>query len=138
LNYLDWGLKISDANPNFNAAVFPNASLPRDAHDYNYNIGYLADPSGELASNGHLSDIGKLPNHPTFSNESVYGIGNPNVGRWVEPMSGDDWRYHNPSRGLFMAPEAEAYKHREISRLTPLFKQGPPTPSPYTELPRGY
>jgi hypothetical protein len=109
LSLLDWALKISEANPNFNSAVFPNTPLPGDANDYNYNIGYLSDPSGELASNGHLSDIGKLPNHPTFSNESVYAIGNPNAGRWLEPLHGDEWRYSNPSRGLFMAPEQEAY-----------------------------
>jgi hypothetical protein len=137
MNYLDWALKISQSNPNFNSAVFPNAPLPSDPNDYNYNLGYLYDSTGELASNGHLNDIGKLPNHPTISNESAYAIGNPNVGRWQEPLYGDNWRYHNPSRDLFMAPEEEAYKRREASRLRPLFIQGP-TRSPYKELPRGF
>lgn len=120
MNYLDWALKVSDANPNFNQAVFPNIGLPSDPNDYNYGLGYLNDPSGQLAANGHLSDIGKLPNHPTFSNESVYGIGNPNVGRWQEPIHGDNWRYSNPSRGLFMAPEAEAYKPQNPGMLQAL------------------
>lgn len=110
MNYQDWALRISQANPNFNQAVFPNTPLPSDASDYNYKMGYLNDPSGQLAANGHLSDIGKLPNHPTFSNESVYAAGNPTAGRWVSPLSEQgDWRYHNPARGLFYAPEKEAY-----------------------------
>lgn len=115
LPYLDWALKISAQNPNFNAAVFPNVSRSMGG-DYNYQLGYLADPAGQLASNGHLDDVGKLPNHPTFSNESVYGIGNPNAGRWVAPLTdGGEWRYHNPSRGLFYAPEADAYKHIDMA-----------------------
>jgi len=107
MNYLDWGLKVSAQNPNFNSVVLP---LPFDAKDYNYNFGWMADPDGKLAANGHLSDIGKLPNHPTFSNESVYAFGNPNAGRWIEPLNpAAPWRYHNPGRGLYMAPEHEAY-----------------------------
>jgi hypothetical protein len=109
MNYQDWALKISGVNPNFNSAVFPEISLPNDPNDYNYNLGYLNDPNGDLAANGHLSDIGKLPNHPTFSNESAYAVGRNDAGRWVEPLSGDNWRYHNASHGLLYAPESSAY-----------------------------
>lgn len=116
MDYLDWALNISKANPNFNSAVFPKASIHQP--DYNYNIGWMADPSGELASNGHLSDIGKMPSHPTFSNESVYAIGRNDAGRWVEPLTENgQWRYHNPARGLYMAPEEDAYRQPVIREL---------------------
>lgn len=146
MNYNDWALRISQANPNFNQAVFPNTQLPSDSHDYNYQMGYLNDPSGKLASNGHLGDIGKLPNHPTFSNESVYAVGNPNAGRWVPSIGAElnhftptnsylsakaqednAWRYHNPARGLFRAPEQDAYN--------PAFRAEPSSPwrTPYPQ-----
>lgn len=120
-SYLDWALKVSGLNPNFNSAVFPTTDIhmnglgPKIKNDYNYKLGYLQDPNGKinLSEDGryHLSDAGKLPNHPTFSNESAYGIGNNTAGRWVEPMSeSDQWRYHNPSRGMLYAPEDVAYQ----------------------------
>ena len=39
--------------------------------DYNYAIAGLLQGLS-LDGRGHGSDIGKLPNHPTFSNESAY------------------------------------------------------------------
>ena len=103
--YLDWALKLSQANPNFNEAVFN----PK-GRDYNYGLAYQQDPSGKVAGNGHIGDVGKMPNHPTFSNESAYAPGNNTYGNWVEPLAGDTWRYNNPSRGLFYAPEQQAYQ----------------------------
>lgn len=111
LDSLGWALKIAKANPNFNAAVLPGGLQPSD---YNYNMSYQQDPYGtaNLAADGsyHLSDIGKLPNHPTFSNESVYAIGGPPSGQWKEMPLGE-YTFHNPARGLFYAPEQDAYNH---------------------------
>ncbi len=43
--------------------------------DYDYSLMGLVD------SRGHSGDAGKLPNHPTFSNESAYsGLANELVG----------------------------------------------------------
>lgn len=42
--------------------------------------------SGGRAPNGHFPDTYKKPNHPTFSDESVYSKGQTTGGHW----SGDD------------------------------------------------
>lgn len=41
------------------------------------------------ATNGHLTDEFKLPNHPTFSVESRYYTGQPNAVDWNAP----GWRF---------------------------------------------
>ncbi len=118
--YRNWAYQLSALNPNFSSALFQ-----RPGDDYNYNLAYLSGIKPELNPDDqqiHLSDIGKMPNHPTFSNESAYAkipqLGSylpnsntPQPGNWVG--LGDEWRYHNPSRGLFWAPEQQAY-NREI------------------------
>lgn len=123
-NYLDWALRLAEyQTPEgyrpHEWAVFPNAYMQMGAPyqspvanayngfsaDYSYPMAYNYDPSMGTAANGHVGDIGKLPNHPTFSNESAYSWGRNDAGRWVEPLSGNDWQYHNPARGMFYAPE---------------------------------
>jgi hypothetical protein len=53
--------------------------------DYDYAVaglaGLLANSRGEEM---HGSDIGKLPNHPTFSKESIYSSPRYEGGSWVE------------------------------------------------------
>lgn len=44
--------------------------------NYDYALG------GTAASNGHYSDIGKLPNHPTFSVDSAYSNDRDIGGTW--------------------------------------------------------
>lgn len=108
-NYLDWALALQAQNPHMAEAVFPNTQLHQP--DYDYRMAYNADQSGKLAANGHLSDIGKLPNHPTFSNESAYAFNNPTAGQWRKPLSDNgEWLYNNPSRGLLYAHEESAYQ----------------------------
>ena len=58
--------------------------------DYDYRGFY--QKYGNLtpqATNGHLTDEFKLPNHPTFSIESKYYTGQPNAVDWNAP----GWRY---------------------------------------------
>lgn len=137
-NYLDWALAAAAKNPNFNEAVFS----PK-GRDYNYNLAY--QNGDDPAANGHLSDIGKLLNHPTVSNESVSAIGNmskagkwvPSLGALVQPDSflsaqrqeQAPWLYNNPSRGLWMAPEDAAYQpvspnQQQVARLFNAFNGG--------------
>lgn len=47
--------------------------------DYDYSYA-KEEPDG----NGHYSDIGKLPNHPTFSNQSAYSTPEYPGGTWDE------------------------------------------------------
>lgn len=49
--------------------------------DYDYGADDIAD------SRGHYSDKGKLPNHPTFSKESMYSSDNYSGGEWSQNMS---------------------------------------------------
>ena len=127
--YLDWALNVTNGNPNLNGAVFPNVAYHNN--DYNYQAAFNADTSA--GANGHLSDIGKRPNHPTYSNESAYAWGgDPNAGSWQPSLGAalDDnsqapWYYHNPSRGLVFAPEQQAYQHQEVPRTYQIFKSAP-------------
>jgi hypothetical protein len=103
-DYSQWALDIAKVNPNFSSAFF----TPQTP-DYNYDLSFR---SGDfVGGNSHLSDIGKMVRHPTFSNESAQSMFYPEyAGRWVEPMTPQgQWLYHNPARGLFMAPEQAAY-----------------------------
>lgn len=57
--------------------------------DYDLRGAYSAGikPSGE---NGHFPDTFKLPNHPTFSNESKYSTKEKPGGVWGVDQSGKD------------------------------------------------
>ena len=52
--------------------------------DYDYGADGTAD------ARGHYSDKGKLPNHPTFSNESIYSGDKYRGGQWSTDASGND------------------------------------------------
>lgn len=128
--YLDWALNVTNGYPNLNGAVFPNLGFPHN--DYDYYKAYLENvPS---STPGHLNDIGKKPTHPTYSNESAYAWGgDPNAGKWYAPslaaQMGTDttspWLYHNPAKGLIMAPEEQAYQHKDVPKTYQIFKSAP-------------
>ena len=72
-------LEALSRNSDFWARAF-NAVGP----DYDYTL-IEQTPDGR----GHYSDIGKLPNHPTFSNESIYAKYYPELaGQWSETSEG--------------------------------------------------
>lgn len=69
----------------FQEWVFRN-NRARDLYDYDLR-GFFR--SGEaFAKNGHGSDRWKKPNHPTFSNESVYSGPDTQGGQWVQSPGG--------------------------------------------------
>ncbi len=50
------------------------------------------------SANGHSSDVGKLPNHPTFSTESEYSNGQTPGGRWGSTVvNGQEVSTYTPS-----------------------------------------
>ena len=52
-------------------------------HDYDYGAQVRLENKPLTASaNGHFSDIGKLPNHPTFSTQSAYNTPEYPGGIW--------------------------------------------------------
>lgn len=57
--------------------------MSQDNYDYDMR-GYFKAGSGLDGVEGHFPDTFKKPNHPTFSNESVYhGVGDGRGGRYV-------------------------------------------------------
>ena len=80
-------------------------------YDYDFRAAYKYKANSGLNKNDnkiHWGDIGKKPNHPTFSNESVHYPKNakPGVGgRW----EGDNY-IENPKVGPPVPPTKEALK----------------------------
>ena len=59
----------------------------RDLFDYDMRGAWKA--SASQSANGHFPDTYKKPNHPTFSNESIYhGVEGMTGGRWLETPRG--------------------------------------------------
>ena len=85
----------------------------RDTEDYDLRGAWKAN--AQEATNGHLPDTWKKPNHPTFSNESMYAEGRK-AGRWVQDANGQ-WQ--------FVAGE-ENLKHRSSEDLQKYFKEREP------------
>ena len=63
--------------------------------DYNYGL------DGNVSANGHRGDVGKLPNHPTFSVESAYSTQQNPGGKWITDFQGTRFR---PSLEMWMRP----------------------------------
>lgn len=49
--------------------------------DYSYAVAELLGKGG-LGKDGHSNDVGKLPNHPTFSNQSAFSSPGTEGGVW--------------------------------------------------------
>lgn len=87
-----------------------NNNVPK-SNDYDmrgfYLGGLLNDPVAQTAVNPsdnmiHFSDKWKLPNHHSFSNESMYSTAKDDP-RWIQPAPyiKDTWAQTAPGRGLF-------------------------------------
>lgn len=59
--------------------------------DYDYDAWKAANPGVEMASGQHYPDTYKLPNHMTFSDESIYhGVNGAQGGHWGQDEQGAD------------------------------------------------
>lgn len=104
----------ADQLANYNTQLSPTderafqawrAQLPQNLQgtaDYDLRAAFLAN--AQQAANGHLDDLGKKPNHMTFSDGSKYSTPQTPGGTWAQ--NGDQWvffasptnlRYHDPS-----------------------------------------
>lgn len=94
--------------------------------DYDYAVAGLAGMLAKDRSKGqHGSDIGKLPNHPTFSNQSVYSTPIYKGGVWSK-VNGQD----------IYTPSADMVKSGNTKGLAEYFSKYEPevklnTPVPY-------
>lgn len=64
-----------------------------DAYDYDIRGAWQALMGGSMSEDarGHLGDMFKKPNHPTFSNQSVYhGVDGFEGGVWGKTADGQD------------------------------------------------
>lgn len=62
----------------------------RDLYDYDLRGAWKSD--AKAAANGHLPDTWKKPNHPTFSQESIYSNASSPGGQWRDAGNGK-WVY---------------------------------------------
>jgi len=87
-----------------------------DLEDYDLRGAWLAD--ARAASNGHLPDTWKKPNHPTFSTESMYARGR-HPGRWFQ--EGDRWVFE-PGADNMPLPQLQEYfrQNEPDAELRPL------------------
>ncbi len=69
--------------------------------DYDYSL------AGSLDSRGHGSDEGKLPNHPTFSNQSKYSNKKLPGGKWGQDFQGVTFK---PTKRMIKEHGKDFYK----------------------------
>jgi len=96
-------------------------NLSADERDYDMRGFWKANPTFSYADpSQHLNDTYKKPNHPTFSNESIYSGKDGYVGgQWVEDNG--NWNYVASPTNLQMRSEADLQeyfkKHEPNSKL---------------------
>jgi|FLOH01.1.fsa_nt_gi hypothetical protein len=64
------------------------SKLYRYTPDYSYGMAALSNGGNSQSSNGHYSDTGKLPNHPTFSDEALLSQEGMRGGHWSTDTTG--------------------------------------------------
>lgn len=87
-----------DQTANYNTPLTPQeeaafqawaAQDPKRLGDlYDYDVRGFWKAGGHTAKNGHGSDNWKKPNHPTFSNQSIYSGPYTPGGQWDQQKSG--------------------------------------------------
>lgn len=108
--------RLTSVNPELMAKLTGNIYK-----DYDYGADNMSAP------NGHYSDLGKLPTHPTFSKESKYsGPG----------YQGGDWSYNDKGQDVF-TPSADMINANATRGLANYFKKVEPNgvvqmPAPYS------
>ncbi len=78
--------------------------LSGDPYGNDYDYGNYRKYSNQKASNGHMTDQFKMPNHPTFSKESDYSTPQFPGGDWEEipgnPIPGTPKMIYRPSQEM--------------------------------------
>ena len=94
--------------PNNSLAGLVPRPLDYDMQGYHNKYGYPSKTEGE-----HYTDEFKLPNHPTFSNESMYSQGNMKGGSWQEGK-GDNYNF---------IPSQQNIQNKGVDALTQYFQR---------------
>ena len=124
---------LQSARPEYKAwrAKYPKISASNDYDVYKaYEVGAVPDPQ-----TGHLDDIGKLPNHMTYSKDSWYAQQphQPTAGEWKSDPAGKSWAFHASDWNLSNAggkPALKAYFDKIEPGNTIVFPDGEVYTSP--------
>lgn len=78
----------------------------KDKYDYDLQGWWQSNQSQDL-SGGHLTDDWKKPNHPTFSDQSIYnGVDGNNGGTW-QTNSDNTYSFHASDTNMRMMDPAD-------------------------------
>lgn len=89
---LDWSMQDAYELINDPAYAAWRKKFPQLKATADYDL-YLAFKNGaEPDERGHLTDIGKRPNHITYSTDSIYAKNGPQAGEWRD--NNGIWEFH--------------------------------------------
>ncbi len=95
--------------------------LSNDEFDYDTR-GYWKN-MGSNDSRGHGPDTYKKPNHPSFSNESIYhGTRSP----WGDPYEGGQWAEASPGKFTYTPSKSMLKKTHSVPLMKDYFKRVEP------------
>lgn len=103
----------------------------------NYDMRGFFASGGAQADNGHFPDAFKKPNHPTFSDESIYnGVDGNQGGRWVQDAAGNWVAFEaTPTNAKYHNPKELADYFRRVEPETKLEMLGGADRSPFVLAP---
>lgn len=100
----------------FNQWAAANGRL-QDSQDYDMRGAWKELVAGSIkqADNGHFPDTYKKPNHPTFSDQSIYhGVDGNYGGKWLETPEGTTFQVGPTQETLWKPAQLQKYfKERE-------------------------
>ena len=105
---------------------YPDIEMDNNKAGYNYNEyfkNHYDDAIKQLSNLQHFPDTYKLPNHPTFSNESIYSRGPVMGGSWINdstftPSVINRQYYPNVYKEDRNYTEREIYKYQKGGKIT--------------------
>jgi hypothetical protein len=106
-------MQLSDADEKrFQQKIASGELRKGDLYDYDVRAWMMSGDSPD--ARGHGSDIGKKPNHPTFSTESMYSSPESMGGQWSKnAITGED----------MFTPSHDNFKYRNYDELSNYFKK---------------
>lgn len=109
--------------------LYNNKFSPGDNWDYDMQGWNKANPDASPHTGAHYPDDFKKPNHPTFSDESIYnGVDGHQGGSWSKDTDGQDVFTAGPTNIQMHGDALQDYfnKHEPgVQLITPDSKQGP-------------
>lgn len=105
------------------------------AQDYDYRKFYSRNRDNAEAMltgdpSAHFTDQYKLPNHPTFSNESIYNTRSTPGGNWVEHPN-DKWEFQHSDFTMRHSDETLNYLKENDKNSISTYKGGIVLPNVY-------